>query len=549
MGGLLLTIKNWWERADRNQRIITLGGAGLLGLLLLGTFLFASRPHYAPLFSGMDDAERGQVVDAITAMGIEANYSVPGEVQVPADKREEIKMRLASTGKLPKSAHVGIEGLEKMNLMTTPAQEKVRIQSLIEGDLDRTIETLQGVQSAQVHITPGDDSPFTSTKKPASAVATIVENGTGNLTAENGRAIATLLQRSVPGLELQNVTVLNQHMEFLFNGADQNSVKDAGGERFALEEEQSHRRAREIQSELDTAFGAGTTIVSVHTELDLDTQKQTTRTETPTDAINTQKIIEKMGGAAGKALGVAGQASNTTPVTKDAGADPKSQYSQSNEVVNKGVSVLESSTEKTPGTVKSLVINVVADSTRIADTKQLALKSFIDGEVKNHAAETQTYATNITFVPFDTASAAEALKLAGAAASQSRMSQIIAMLPIGALLLIALMVMKQVSKFAKTQTATFALADGSTMALGMEGMEATHVGDPSAANILAAIEGLTGTGLVGADGHIHSADPALDVEDIKDKIHMPLEQLKKMAHERPQMVAMLIKSLLLEDRR
>jgi flagellar M-ring protein FliF len=550
MGGLLITIRNWWDKADRNQRVITLGGGGLLILLLLGTFLFASRPHYALLYTDMSEADKGAVVAEIQTMGLTPKYDVPGQIEVPADKLEEISMHLASSGKLPKSVHLGLDGLDKMNLMTTPAQEKVRLQSMLEGELAKTIETLEGVQAAHVHLTPGDDSPFAGTHKPATASVTITESGVGHLTAEQGRAIATLLRDSIQGLELQDISVLNQRMEFLFNGQDQGGSRSVADTRFALEDEISHRRARELQGELDQVFGAGSTVVSVHTELDLDSLKTESTTQNPTDPITSTKISEKMTGASGKALGVSGQSANTAPSSKDGSGNPNSLYQNTNETVNRGVNEIVSSTEKTPGSIKSLVINVIADSSKITDAKQTALRSALDGEVKNHAADAQTFATNLTFVAFDTTSAADASKAANAAASQSRTQQIVSLLPIGALLLIALMVMKQISKFAKAQTAMIAMADGSTMSVSLDSLEGFggHSGEANAANILAALEG-HGGGLVPGDGHGGYSDPAIDVEDIKNKIHMPLEQLKKMAGERPQVVAMLIKSLLLEDRR
>ena len=252
-----------------------------------------------------------------------------------------------------------------------------------------------------------------------------------------------------------------------------------------------------------------------------------------------------MTGGAAKAAGVVGLASNSAPAARDGAGGSGQQYQNENVVVNKGVSTVETKSEKAPGTIQSMVINVIADSAKITDTRQAALKSIVDGEMKNHVDDPSKYATSLTFVTFDTSTASEANQAAGAAATQSRIQQLLSVLPIGALLLIALMVMKQISKFAKAQSALIALPDGGTMALSLGGHHEGGGMEGGAANILAAIEGLTAT------GHANSGenDEDLDIEDIKNKVHVPLEQLKKMAHERPQMVSMLIKSLLLEDRR
>lgn len=551
MNGIFVTLRTWWDQADRNQRAITLGGVGLLVLLLMGTFLFASRPHYALLYTDMNEADKGAVVQEIQSMGISAKYDVPGEIEVPADKLEEINMHLASSGKMPKNVHYGQADLDKMNLMTTPAQEKVRLQGILEGELAKTIETLDGVAAARVHITPEDDSPFLTDHKPASASVTITESGTGHLSAEQGRAIATLLQNSVEGLDAEHIAVLNQRMGVLYNGAEKNQTGSAATAKLAAEQELSHQMERELQSKLDEVYGPASTVVSIHTVLNLDTQSVTSTVETPTDAIDSTKTTEKMTGAAGKALGVVGQASNTAqPVAKDGPGAVGQQYQNTSETVNRGRSMVETKSEKSPGTIENLDINVIADSAKITDTRQAALKSIVDGEIKSYADEGTKYTDNLTFVTFDTATAADAEKTAATAASQARIQQLLSVLPIGALLFIALMVMKQISKFAKAQSALVALPDGGTMALSMGGLGGFegHGGESGAANILAAIENLSGgTGL--AHGSSHGAEEDPDIEDIKNKVHIPLEQLKKMAHERPQMVSMLIKSLLLEDRR
>ena len=68
MAGILVTLRAWWERTDRNQRMLTLGGSALLVVLLLGTFLFASRPHYEILYTGLTLEEKGPIVQEIQAM-------------------------------------------------------------------------------------------------------------------------------------------------------------------------------------------------------------------------------------------------------------------------------------------------------------------------------------------------------------------------------------------------------------------------------------------------------------------------------------------------
>jgi hypothetical protein len=110
------------------------------------------------------------------------------------------------------------------------------------------------------------------------------------------------------------------------------------------------------------------------------------------------------------------------------------------------------------------------------------------------------------------------------------------------------MVMRQLGRFAKDQNVVLELAEGHVLSLPGE-----HVGIPAgevgAAGLLAAIEGMPGSGDHGMDPSMFGDDDSVNVDAIKSKVHVPLEQIKKMAAEKPVVVGMLIKSLLLEDKR
>src|SRR5579862_6951954 len=107
MGGLILRLKTWWEVADRTQRMVAIFGSAFLVALLVGTFLFASRPKMALAFSNLDPEDTGTVAQEIETMGIRCDYDSQGNVQVPSDKVAQVKATLAMKGKLPKPGKSG----------------------------------------------------------------------------------------------------------------------------------------------------------------------------------------------------------------------------------------------------------------------------------------------------------------------------------------------------------------------------------------------------------------------------------------------------------
>lgn len=560
MQQILQKLRSWWENSDRTQKMVTLGGLGLLVFLLAGTFIFASRPKYALLYSGMSEADKNTVVTEIQAMGVPVKYDVSGQVEIPSDKIGEVKMKLAGSDKLPKSAHPGIPDLDKMTLFSTPAQERERLKVILEGELAKTIESLESVQAARVHITFGSNSPFVQDRTPPTASISVTESSGVLLTSEQARAIAALVANACEGMSIANVTVLNQRMEVKFDGSQMADEKTLAADRLEMEAQYAKRQEREIQQKLDAAFGPGSTLVSVNCVLDLDKQKSTVQDQKPTDdPINTTKTTESMTGQNVKTPGVAGAGSNTpeSPTEGNANGGQPTVYKNQTVKEDRGVTVSNTETEKATGGLKSMTINVLANTDRIQDLT--AVERFLGGEVRNRADDPANFPLpTVTGVKFDTSVADAAAKAQTEAASQARMQQMLSMVPVIALLLVAMMVVRQIGKFAKpaapTETAMVvaedspfepSLSGGGAATMSADGTpmlpgETAGLSDDETDNLLASLRGQAGQDIDYA---------ALDAMEIPDKVDLPLESLRRMADDRPQLVGQLIKSMLLEERK
>jgi flagellar M-ring protein FliF len=549
MSPLLLKLRTWWEDSDRSQKTITLGGMALLVFLLVGTFYFATRPKYALLFSGMNEADKNTVVTEIQAMGIPVKYDVAGQVEIPQDKIGEVNMKLAGGGKLPKSAHPGIPDLDKMSLFSTPAQEKERLKVILEGELAKSIESLESVQAARVHITLGDNSPFVQERSAPTASVSITEAAGTSLSGDQGRAIAALVANACEGMTLANVTVMNQRMEIRFDGSTLNSDKTAPADKLEMENRVAAQRKQELQQALDMAFGPGSTVVRVTCEIDLDKQRSSVRDQKPSeDPVTTTKTSETMVGDNVTARSPAGTVSNTPSAPEEVNPDSsKSNYN--NRTVNEQRAVTETTTEteKATGGVKSMVINVLANTDKIPDLT--ALERYLQGEVKNRAQDTINFpAPTVVGVKFDTSTADAAARAQAEVAGQARMQQFMSLVPVIALLVVAFMVVRQVGKFAGASApgeTALVVADGHPEGpYPISGDETPML--PGEHTPMDETDGLLAALRANAeDGQLSS----LDAPEIKDKVDLPLESLRRMADDRPQLVGQLIKSMLLEERK
>lgn len=568
MGGLFLRLRTWWETADRTQKVVTIFGGSFLVLLLVGTFYFGSRPKMALAWGGLTPADQGRVVAEIQKLGIPVEYDLRGGVLVPSDKVTEVQAVLSRNGVAPTSGHMGNSELGNLGMMSTKNVEDARLKAIQEGEIAKSIETISGVAAARVILSGGNDSPFAGDENEASASVTVTERFGGGLGANEGKAIASLVSRSVPGLHTKNVTIVNQDGTTIFDGAIEDGQQGKYTAKLEAQINEAKRIKRELQPILDNAFGPGNTLLTTRVEMDFDkTAERELKPIASENPIAVESATETMGpgakATAGGTTGLAGEigapATNSSP-----GITSSEPYSSEQKQKLYGEGQIVTEREKAPGTITSLAISVLVDSKAVKNVQPV--EDLISGFLGPQPAG-KAYTYKVTSTEFDRSAEAKVAKEVAAAGSAERMQQIVSLLPIGALVLVAFVVIKSLGKAAKNSNVLVqALPDGRLVSVG------------GGAAALGGGHGHHARQTIGPDGSIIVHDdheeeeedvyeeieddsgqkswkpkkrkkgPRVeDIEDIPDQINVPLEQIKKMGHERPGVAAMLIKSWLITD--
>ena len=142
------------------QRLLLIGAAALtIGILTMFAHLI-STPDYVPLTTGMEPADAQALGEKLAAKNITFQISADGKgLNVPSDKLDVSRMQVASEG-MPRSGRLGFELFDKLNWGQTEFDEKVNYQRALEGELERSIQTLRDVESARVHLVMSTDSVF-----------------------------------------------------------------------------------------------------------------------------------------------------------------------------------------------------------------------------------------------------------------------------------------------------------------------------------------------------------------------------------------------------
>lgn len=558
MNGLILRLRSWWDGADKTQRTVALVGGGFLSFLIVVTYLFASKPHMGLLASGLSGSEQGAVVQDLQKMGVQYEMDMNGNISAPSDRIPELRAKLMMDNHLPTSHFSSDQAFNQLSYTTTPRVEKERLKAILEGQIAESISSLDGMESASVHLALGDDSPFASDKKPTTASVTLFEKPGSMISTEQARGISMLVASSVPNLDPTGVTVLDRHGDPLVD-PDSSSGPGLVNTKLETERKEAKRRERELQTKLDSAFGSGNTIATVDLEIDFEGKKvdQVERTN-PSPPLVTQDNSEKMSGGASpvQASAVAGIAPNTTTGAPTSGTPTPGASTAGNGYENKTKQMeylyneKHTNSEDPAGKIKAMSVSVLVND-KVADTD---VQTWLDNYMGARRTD-PNFTAKVSKTKFDTTAATSATDAVKSAQSRDRMQQIFSLLPIAALLGVAIMVLKAIGKFAKTQTLVLTTPDGKMLPLPAGGLNLTPEAIQAAGGSIQLSGGGKPAALAAGKSNASAlkpepeAEPDVEIDAIRRKINVPLEQIKKMSDDRPEVVAMLIKSWLMEERR
>lgn len=292
------------------QRALLSGGALLIGATLWMFVSLIDKPEFVTLYSGLKVDEAQTLAARLAAKSIAYQLSPDGStLQVPASQLDAARLETAAQG-LPRNARLGFELFDTPNWAGSDFSEKVNYQRALEGELERTLQTLDEVESARVHLVLPEDSLFAGQEREAKA-AVILKTRGSRLSEQAQLAIPRLVASAVEGLLPENVTVVD---------ADSNTPlvrpSDSNGSALSLEESM----AKTIVSTMAPVVGADHVRASVHVEYDLGTSDDTEEIYDPkaSATLTEQKSEENAGGTAPG--GIPGTASNVPGATSGAAA-------------------------------------------------------------------------------------------------------------------------------------------------------------------------------------------------------------------------------------
>ena len=374
MADWIAKYRELWERYSGRQRYIIVGSAAAFLLLLLGiSFWYGSKPDMVPLYTNLETKDAGDVVNSLKESGVQ--YTIEENkkgttIFVPAVDVHEARLNLATNG-LPRG-NKGFEIFDDSKLGVTEFQNRVNYLQALQGELTRTIEQLDAVQKARVHIVLPEDSLYKKNEKPATASIMLILNSGAKLEPKEIKGIVNLVSHSVQGLTPENVTIVDDMGNILNENDSEDMAKEQRMSLQALSQIEMTRKVRDhlqnnIQIMLDQTLGEGNAFVRVSVELDFDEKKTDRQTFTPvvdeSGIIRSQQDVnETYNGESnipGGPAGVQGNIPGYVAEERNANAAYERKESTKNYEINEENQRIVAS----PGSIRRLTVAVLVNDT------------------------------------------------------------------------------------------------------------------------------------------------------------------------------------------
>lgn len=277
---------------------------------------------FRPLYSALSAEDAASVSAKVKDSGSEFRLSDNGTaVLVPSARVAELRLQMARAG-VPKSGRMGYELFDKTNFGASVFAEQVNYHRALEGELERSVMSLQEVELARVHITFPKESIFLETPRPAKASVLVKLRAGAQLSAQNVAAICQLTSSAVQGLGPESVSVVDMRGNLLNKARQAFSSDDPVSSEAALDYRQKIERdlLSKINSTLEPLLGPDKFRATALVECDFTSGEQSDETYDPTKTVmvTSQKTEDMSGGAA--AAGAPGTASNLPRPTSRPGA-------------------------------------------------------------------------------------------------------------------------------------------------------------------------------------------------------------------------------------
>ncbi len=352
--------------------------------------MWSQTPNYSVLVSDLSARDLAQATQSLDSSNIKYTVTNNGHtLMVPAEKLQQAKMKMASQG-ISAGDNTGYALLDKeQGFGRSSFMQKARYNRAIEGELAKSIGDLDMIEGARVHLAMPKQSAFVrKNSKPAASVVLNVRPG-WVLNDSQIAGIVNMVASSVPGLEAENVTVIDQNGRLLSQKGSSDMMLSSTQFNYTRRFENSY--VKRIVDILSPIVGVNGVRAQVVADIDFTSQEKTSESYSPGQKALRSEQIFKEDNTASPAMGIPGALSNQPPAAGTTNADVAAKeqktgtgFRTSRAVRNFELGKTISHTRTSPTALKKLSVAVIVDYVNGVDKKGKRKRVPLDAATINH---------------------------------------------------------------------------------------------------------------------------------------------------------------------
>lgn len=411
---------NWLPAGDKS-----LASIALLATLVAATIvviLWTSAKNFVPLYGNQEHYDKAGIVEILDKEQFPFRIDTDsGNIMVPQERLADARITLAARG-IKAAMPEGLSAMQdKVTMGTSQFMESMQYQHALEGELARTIITMDGVRNARVHLAIPKRNLFVGRQEEKSAASVMVDLAPGyNLKSEQVEAIVSLVAGSIPGLDSRNISVVDQRGKLVSGDLyDETPVGKETDKKLAFIEKVERSVEERASIMLLPILGDGNYRIQVSADVDFNVVEETR------EALDKEGVLKSENSKTDSmldqlAMGIPGSLANQPPVPAQPGAaaptENNERTSQRNEMrreFDTGKAITHTRYEI--GRVRSQSVSVLVNEAAAGATpwtpERLAQLGEMIKTATGHQAERgdQFNITSFSFVPSDAATQMEGM--------------------------------------------------------------------------------------------------------------------------------------------
>ena len=358
-----------FNELSQGQKVAALSLVALALASLFVMSLWLKSPDFQLLYANLSQEDAATIVEKLKTQKVPYEVTNNGRtIRVASNMIHEIRLKLASEG-LPEGSDVGLEIFEDTPLGMTDFIQKLNYQRALQGELTRTIKTLDAVSQARVHLVIPKDNLFRKEKPKGKASVTLKMKSGNSLSEEQIQGIVHLVSASVGSIQASDVVVVDVKGNLLSGGKEPSKEAMLSASNFKHKLRVEKELQAKIIKMLEDALGSGKVIAKVSTNLDFEMVEQTEEIFDPDSQVvrSENQITENSKGAIppGGIPGVQAM----VPEGEDANGTvgKAAERNKSNSIFNYEINKVLKRTSKPLGEISKLSVAVMIDGTMEGD--------------------------------------------------------------------------------------------------------------------------------------------------------------------------------------